>query len=158
MDSNANSACSACSATFKRKQGGYNRFRLGVLASQSVIDAIFGNGTQLNCEDYICGECRNVLCRRTIPTRKHSQKRKLPPSFNYDSSTDFTKNHAAALGSAKEHTQHKRSSNMATGLSYLEQYKYVQGFRSLANSSAKAKQALIKVALEIMTGEVRHCH
>ena len=114
--------CCVCSIPFAAKQGGYCRYRIGVLASKSVFDAVFGglcNTVEITTDDFICSECRNQLCRSTIAVKKNSQKRKLPPDFQIVQHNSTLANESVQP-SKRIKLQHHSSTGMLRSLFSLE--------------------------------------
>ena len=111
--------CCICSIPFAAKQGGYCRYRIGVLASQSVFDAVFGgqcNTVDITTDDFICSECRNLLCRNTIAVKKNSQKRKLPRDFQRVQHDNSTLANESVEPSKRIKLQHHSSTGMLRSL------------------------------------------
>ena len=163
-----NGCCSACGTDFVKKNKRFNRTSATALGSQRVLQSVFpGLLTPYNVS-FICDDCKNVFCRKTLPIRGKGIKRKLP-TFPHNDCLESPIQHlpnklprvdlqdCSKIDDPCKNgpTFHEKRSHLCErAIEYLTDYKYLAAFRNLTKASKTAKMALIQVATEIVKQEV----
>ena len=163
-----NGSCSACGTDFVKKNKRFNRTSASALGSQWVLQSVFPGLLSPYDVSFICDDCKNVFCRKTVPIRGKGIKRKLP-TFSANDCLESPIQHLPnklprvdLQDSSKIDDPCKngptfydtRSHLCEKAIEYLTDYKYLAAFRNLTKALKTAKMALIQVAMEIVKLEV----